>query len=544
MNAFRRTPDGGREVPDGHGPGTAERLGPYKLLGHIGRGGMADVYQAEREGPAGQRELCVVKRIRTDRKRSPELLRMLADEARLTARLDHPNIIRVREFATHGDTSFIAMDYIDGRDLAWLMNRYRDESAGIPVAVAAYVAHEVARGLAHAHALIDEHGNPISLIHRDISPSNVMLQKSGHVKIFDFGVAKAAQQYRQNLTRVGHIRGKVTYMSPEQLRGQTVDDRTDVFAVAVVLWEMLIGRRLFQEKDGVETIAIMQKTIAAPASVRLDVPPKLDDLVVRCLLRDPAGRPSAAELADRLVPFIGDVIKARAALAALLLRHGGSDEGKTKLFAAPEKAPVTAAGPLDPERTGSHDRTPGRTGWRPAGSGASTVVAAVAEQQSAVTVPLHALPPPTGSGTRLSQRTLPALRALTLPKAPPWARVAVACAGLSIIAFAAGAVLGPLLGADADPALTVKMQRAPTVVPTWRPEADWVPDPMSVAPMRAAVEALPARAEAIGVRHQSVDGAASVTRNPTRPSVRLAPPAGPGVSASSGKLPLADPFTR
>jgi len=275
--------------------------GPFLLLDRIAIGGMAEVYVAIRRDDPGAR-LHAVKRILPTLAEDRELVEMFLDEARLVVQLEHPGILPVHELGKHGDGYFIAMEYVAGRDLRALLDRLRAAGERLPVPLAAHVAWRVADALDHAHRKCDARGHPLRIVHRDVSPANVLLGFDGSVRIIDFGIAQAAIRPRPP---GAVLRGKFGYMSPEMVRGEPLDQRSDVFALGAVLHEMLTEERLF---TGASELAVMEKVRVAevpPPSARVPgLPPGLDALVLRALARDPAERWAwASELRDGLVPW-------------------------------------------------------------------------------------------------------------------------------------------------------------------------------------------------------------------------------------------------
>jgi serine/threonine protein kinase len=259
------------------------------------------------EGAQGFRRRCVVKRIRPDKARSSYYTQMFVDEARITAALHHPNIVQVYEFGEIGDLLFLTMEYLDGKNLATVLDSLQIRDRLMRPALAAHVIQQVALGLHHAHTARDEDGRPLGVIHRDMSPTNVMLVRTGEVKILDFGVAKADAGLKQGATTVGRVKGKLPYMSPEQHSGRPLDARADLFSVGVMFWEMLTGEILLSEAAGRErTRRVMAGEAPPPSELRPEVPPALDAIVLRCLDPMPDGRyPSAAALAEAVAQAVG-----------------------------------------------------------------------------------------------------------------------------------------------------------------------------------------------------------------------------------------------
>ncbi|RMG16138.1 MAG: hypothetical protein D6729_11375 [Deltaproteobacteria bacterium] len=281
-----------------------ERLGRYRMGRRIAVGGMAEIFLGRMEGAAGFQKEVVLKRILPHLAEDREFVEMFRDEARLAARLSHVNIAQVFDFDEEDGVLFLAMEYVHGKDLRRVQVAARDAGLRITPMRATHIAREVARGLAHAHGLRADDGTPLGIVHRDISPQNILVSFAGEVKITDFGIAKAAQ--RSSVTAEGIIKGKSGYMSPEQAAGRTVDARTDVFALGIVLWELLTGRALFTGATDIEILhAVQSRAVPPPSSIHPDVPAELDAVVLRALERDPAARfPTAAEMESALADVL------------------------------------------------------------------------------------------------------------------------------------------------------------------------------------------------------------------------------------------------
>jgi serine/threonine protein kinase len=266
-----------------------QRFGNYVLTAHLGRGGMADVFRAQRVGAAGFERTCVVKRILKPYTDDRNFVEMFINEAKIAAQLSHPNIAQVYELGEIDGEYFIAMEYVKGMDLLhvlrWLAKNSVDRR-WLPAEVAAYIAREVCRALGHAHDHMDEQRRPLPIVHRDVSPQNIMIGYDGQVKVIDFGIAKAMFSVSE-ITRSGTLKGKIAYMSPEQVRGESPGPESDIFAAGVVLYEMLIGRRLFKGENDFETLQRVQNmTVPPPSRVGTQVPEELDPIVMRALERD------------------------------------------------------------------------------------------------------------------------------------------------------------------------------------------------------------------------------------------------------------------
>jgi tRNA A-37 threonylcarbamoyl transferase component Bud32 len=289
-------------------PPVRGELGRYHLVERLGRGGMAEVWLAEITGPGGFRRTVVVKRILPHLMEDPVFERMFLAEARLSARLSHPNIVAVHEVGEVAGQYFIAMEYVAGRDLSEVLTTAR-RLGPLDPGMAAAVMHETARALAYAHALVDENGAPLLIIHRDVSPSNIMISYLGAVKLVDFGLAKALAETGDDQTKSDLIKGKFGYLAPEMLRGFEPDHRVDVFAAGVVLWEAMTGRRLFKGKNDLETIGLVREArVDPPSRWNPSVVPELDRIALKALAADRDERyPSCAPLAEDLAAVMREL---------------------------------------------------------------------------------------------------------------------------------------------------------------------------------------------------------------------------------------------
>jgi serine/threonine-protein kinase len=276
------------------GPLRGERFGKYLLVGELATGGMAHIFIAVHQGLEGFNRVVAVKRVLPNLTASSEFVQMFLDEARLAARLEHPNIVRTYEFGAEAGRYFMVMEYLAGEDLNAVLNCAARQQQRLPIPFIVEVMSRVCAGLHFAHELADSAGRPLGLVHRDVTPGNIVVTYFGEVKLIDFGVAKAATNIVQ--TRAGMIKGKISYMSPEQLRGRTIDRRSDVFSVGVVLWELLTGVRLFaRNSDAATMYAVIDDPIPSIRTRRGDVPEELIAIVERALARDPADRWATAE---------------------------------------------------------------------------------------------------------------------------------------------------------------------------------------------------------------------------------------------------------
>jgi serine/threonine-protein kinase len=298
-------------------------FGRFLLFERVAIGGMAEVFAAVRWDDDRGR-LYAVKRILPTLAEDGDLVRMFLDEARVAVQLAHRGIVPVHELGKLPGGYYIAMDYVAGQDLRALTAHFRAMGVAPPPEVVAHVGAEVADALDHAHRGRGAGGEALHVVHRDVSPANVLVGFDGQVRIIDFGIAQAAHRRAGRAGRApGVLRGKFAYMSPEMVRGLPVDRRSDVFALGVVLWELLAMRRLF---TGPSELAVMEKVRAAqvppPSSVNRAVPPELDAVLLRALAREPEDRYAwASELRDALRPFAAPLGPSpRETLAGLMAR--------------------------------------------------------------------------------------------------------------------------------------------------------------------------------------------------------------------------------
>ena len=264
-------------------------LGRYTLYAKIAQGGMATVHFARLAGEAGFTRTVAVKRLHRHLAADPAFGTMFLDEARLAARIRHPNVVATIDVEQVEDEIFVVMDYVHGEPLARLIRFVAGAVEKIPFGVISAIMTNVLQGLHAAHEARDNKGAPLELVHRDVSPQNILVGTDGVARVIDFGVAKA--RGRVQTTRDGRVKGKLAYMSPEQLRGERIDRRTDIYAAGVILWELLTLVRLFGNDSDATTIEnALQRKIEPPSAFAADVPPALDAVVMRALARDPADR--------------------------------------------------------------------------------------------------------------------------------------------------------------------------------------------------------------------------------------------------------------
>ena len=316
--------------------GLPMRVGRYQLTEPLGVGGMAEVYKATSTGPGGFERTVVIKRILPASSADPTFVRMFVAEAKILGMLNHPNVVQAYDFGEADGTLFLVLEYADGPSLYRAIQALRLMGRVMPVVIAAHFAHEICRALDYVHRLQGSDGEPMRVVHRDVTPSNIVLTSAGALKLLDFGVARysATPAFSEH----GAIRGKAAYLAPEALRGDPIDGRVDIFALGVVLHEMLTLKDLFASESNLGTLhKVLEMEIPRPSLGRPEVPAELDAIVMKALERDPARRYGcAADMArdlnefvvsarlrtDQIVEFVGEVqielARQRRALPALI----------------------------------------------------------------------------------------------------------------------------------------------------------------------------------------------------------------------------------
>jgi len=258
-------------------------FGKYLLLDRIAVGGMAEIFLARQvEGPD---QRLVIKRIRPHLSRQPAFVKMFLNEAKLAAQLNHPNVVQIYDLGKIGETYFIAMEHIFGRDMRRIIPKADRMGIPFPMVYALKIASAVCEGLSHAHQKHDLYGNPLNIVHRDVTPENIMVSFGGAVKILDFGIAKAQNQLEQ--ARAGEIKGKLSYMSPEQCQGFALDQRSDLFSLGTVLYEWVTGYKLFTGDSEVAVLkSITEGKIYSPSYFKADIPEGVEAILMRALEKD------------------------------------------------------------------------------------------------------------------------------------------------------------------------------------------------------------------------------------------------------------------
>jgi hypothetical protein len=330
------------------GGSPAPRFGRYEIVERIAIGGMAELYRARLGGAHDFAKPVVIKRILPHLSADPSFVSMFIDEAKITAQLSHPKIVQVFELGTTGGELFIAMEYVEGIDLLKLLRFYARRGRRLPPPIAVHIAHEILDALEHAHAALDDQGLPLSVVHRDVSPGNVLISSRGTVKLTDFGIARAAE--RNQKTEAGTLKGKYGYMSPEQVINADVDGRSDIFAVGVVFAEMLMGKRLFVAPSDLDVL-LMVRDVNLERLERYGghIDSSLLELVHRALASSVSDRvQTAGELRDELADWLFErrhrIAAKHIAQMVAEVRRGG-----TLGLDSPRGTPVAAASELEGE---------------------------------------------------------------------------------------------------------------------------------------------------------------------------------------------------
>jgi eukaryotic-like serine/threonine-protein kinase len=333
-------------------------FGKYMLLRQLAVGGMAEVYLARQSGPAGFEKECVIKRILPSLAADGQFVQMFLDEARIAARLAHPHIVQIFDLGQLGPQDyFLCMEHVHGADLQQIVEAQTARGGKVPLAIALRLVSNVAEGLDHAHRATDKSGAPLGIVHRDVTPSNVMVSFDGVAKILDFGIAKAAAQgLKVGRTEVGVIKGKIPYMSPEQVQGETLDARSDLFSLGSILYELTVGHKPFDGTNPAEiSIKVLHDEPQAPELVIGHYPEPLAAIVRRALAKRPQDRyPSARDFQVDLDEFLvaGGIRCTSHEVAAYLddLLPGRRDRPVDELLPG---GPVEATDPTVPMRMGT-----------------------------------------------------------------------------------------------------------------------------------------------------------------------------------------------
>jgi len=280
------------------------QVGRYRFVDRLAVGGMAEVFVAVAQGAEGFEKPVVIKRLLPELASHPRFQQMFLDEARIMLSLQHGNIVQILDMGRMEGVPYLALEYVDGRDLRTVLRRAEELQTTVPHGLAAYIAREVCRALDYAHRKTDDQGRPLNIVHRDVNPANIFLSHEGEVKVGDFGLARARDNLEQS--DAGIIKGKLSYLSPEQASGQPIDHRSDIFSFGVTLYEMACGRRPFVGENDVQVVmAIREARYLPPAQAREGFHPSLAAVIERCLAHDPAERyPTANHVREDLTRYL------------------------------------------------------------------------------------------------------------------------------------------------------------------------------------------------------------------------------------------------
>ena len=437
----------------------ADRLGKYRIIALLGQGGMASVFLSVVPGPLGVNKLLVVKLLRDELSQDEDFLAMFLNEARLAARLNHANVVQTYEIGLEDGHHFLAMDYLDGQPLHAILRKA--SRSGVPLDVHVRILAEMLAGLHYAHTLRDFDGTQLSVVHRDVSPQNVFVTYDGQVKLVDFGVAKTLAASHH--TRPGALKGKLAYMAPEQLQPVPTDRRADLFAVGILLWEMLSGKRMWQGMNEVQIVSQLAAGLPFPALPSdIGLPAGLDAICERALQPNPDHRyRTAAEMEmdlDRVSIGAADS-HARNLGRVVSLAFAGERAERQALIESSRHGVVTGELPQAPHaRDVERPATPPR-----AMPSIDVTVSDLGLERPAAGDPSPVLAPPSARGRRV------------------WLRRTAAFAGVLVI----GVVLVRVDGGAKR--LLVEAQPAPVAQPPAPAPASSVPPIPAAAPQPAAV---------------------------------------------------------
>jgi serine/threonine protein kinase len=322
-------------------------FGKYAIQHRLAVGGMGEVFYAMQRGVRGFERPVILKSLLPDLARDEAFVEQFLDEARVAATLNHPNVVSIYEVGAWNGTYFIAMEYIRGRHLGQLVRRAQEQQLDVPTRVAARIIADAARGLHHAHIATDGAGAPLHVVHRDVSPQNIMLREDGVTKVLDFGIARASN--RNSRTATGTVKGKLAYMPPEQALGTLSNSAVDQYALGVCLWELFTGRRLFQAESEIKLFRmVLESPVAAPSTIRGGLAPMLDAIVLRALERAQEKRfPSCEAMAQALEEYLVETSEPGVEGPAAFMKRLGTADLEMKIAAAgsPENFVISLSNP-------------------------------------------------------------------------------------------------------------------------------------------------------------------------------------------------------
>ena len=481
--------------------------GRYSIVGSLGSGGMARVYLGRVAGSAGFTRLVAIKRLHAELAAEEQFVAMLLDEARLTARIRHPNVVGTLDLVASDSGFSVVMEYVEGDSLSSLMKAARESEEPVPLPIALAIVHGVLRGLEAAHEARDDDGQPLGIVHRDVSPQNVLVGVDGIPRIIDFGIAKSLG--RLHSTRPGEVRGKFSYMAPEQMQEHPATRQADVYATGVILWELLAGRPLFASDDArTVCLQVMRGAIPPPSQINPAIPPELDAVVLEATHRDLGRRHlTAREFAAALTPWthaepdeVGMWVRSLAAerLAErqrMLQVAVASPDGRPIDELMAELDPPTLQVALRdlPEKTIVSETIPVRPVW------SSPLVAAAAVAALLIAVGTFFVVRPRGARSSGSERAFEAIESLELPDIEP--------------------PLPPSEGGEPEPP-----SELPAEIPPTGTEGDTTAAPATTPP-RSPTQPAPsaARPAALGSADGDLNGGKRKPASATTPKPRATP---------------------
>ncbi len=372
--------------PENQAPWTSgESVGRYTLLAKIATGGMAEIWLAKQAGPRGFEKVVVIKRIVDSLSADPDFVEMFLDEARIAAQLNHPNIVQIYDLGEHAGAYYIAMEYLPGENLSAVARTSMKSGVTLPIPFAVKIISQAAEGLGHAHGRLGVNGKKLDVVHRDVSPQNIIVTYDGLVKVVDFGIAKAASRGSQ--TMGGQIKGKIAYMAPEQAQGGVLDARTDIFSLAIVLYELVTKSRLFHRDDQFQAMsAVISPDPVERADVRNSaVPEALADILAKALEKRPDNRyPDARAFQTALEDWLKTQSSVNAGDVGAFMDSlfAGRISARAKLIESANRGELTPSAAREVLKNDTDHSMPGRTGNRTA----MTDPEAVAARRRAVLV--------------------------------------------------------------------------------------------------------------------------------------------------------------
>jgi len=528
-----------REEPADAVPSSGpDRFGQYEILERIASGGMAELYRAKRTGVEGFQKIVAIKKILPHIADDEEFVTMFADEAKLAAQLNHPNIIHIYDLGKiQAGGYFIAMEYVDGRDLRAIQQAGRELGVPLPVPLAVYVASKVASALDYAHRRRDAEGRDLHIVHRDVSPQNILISYEGDIKLCDFGIAKAAS--KASKTQSGALKGKIQYMSPEQAWGKSIDRRSDLFSLGVVLHELLTGERLFRGDTDLSTLErVRTAEVSPPSRLNPEVPKNLDAVVLKALAREPDDRyTNASDLLRDLDSVLYSYTPAPGSADVAIYLHRLQAEEAALADAQAREAARAAHEPEVPARKRKSKSVP--VSRRAAASAAKPSEAAGAPPSppsAAAAAPASREP---SSPEVFGSLASGAAEAQRSRRTPLYAGIGVAAAIL--IGFLVWRLVGKPQASPAPPVAPRPTAEAAAVLPT--------PEPAALAPTAPPLDPKAVEAEVqrqLAVKRKELEKVAAAAKKApsTAPSSEAAPAEQPPVAAELPPVPTAAPTAR